>query len=109
MNLHLPTALLFAGLLMAALTLGLGLLAWRARTAYLWHWLAALGCTCVGLLLFAQRGHWPDWLTVPVANLLLMGNLVFTLTGYGLLFGKSRAAARPVRPGGSSMRWPRSG
>ncbi|MBB5204906.1 diguanylate cyclase (GGDEF)-like protein [Inhella inkyongensis] len=88
MNLHLPTALLFAGLLMAALTLGLGLLAWRARTAYLWHWLTALSCTCVGLLLFAQRGQWPDWLTVPVANLLLMGNLLFTLTGYGLLFGE---------------------
>jgi len=86
MNLHLPTVLLFAGLLTAVITLGLGLLAWRERRAYLLHWTAALVTTFVGMLLFALRGTAPDLLTVVMANVLLLGNLLFTLSGYQRLF-----------------------
>ena len=86
MNLHLPTVLLFAGLLTAVITLGLGLLAWRERRAYLLHWTAALVATFLGMLLFALRGTAPDLLTVVMANVLLLGNLLFTLSGYQRLF-----------------------
>ncbi|RVT83675.1 GGDEF domain-containing protein [Inhella crocodyli] len=86
MNLHLPTVLLFAGLLTAVITLGLGLLAWRERRAYLLHWTAALVTTFAGMLLFALRGTAPDLLTVVMANVLLLGNLLFTLSGYQRLF-----------------------
>ena len=87
MQLHLPTVLLFAGLLTAATALGTALLAWRERRAYLWHWSAALICTFVGMLLFGLRGAAPDLLTVVMANLVLLGNLLFTLSGYQRLFG----------------------
>ncbi len=88
MNLHLPTVLLFAGLLTAVITLGTGLLAWRERRPYLWHWSAALISTFVGMLLFALRGAAPDLLTVVMANLMLLGNLLFTISGYQRLFGE---------------------
>ncbi len=88
MPLHLPTVLLFAGLLMAAVTAGIGLLAHRERRrAYLWHWTAALVSTFVGMLLFGLRGLAPDLLTVVLANMLLLGNLLFTMSGYQRLFG----------------------
>lgn len=82
MALHLPTVMLFAGLLTAVITLGLGLLAWRERRAYLMHWTGALTTTFIGMLLFALRGTAPDLLTVVMANVLLLGNLLFTLSGY---------------------------
>jgi diguanylate cyclase (GGDEF)-like protein len=88
MNLHLPTVLLFAGLLTATITVGLGLMAWRDRSAYLWHWTAAMVSTVLGMVLFSMRGLWPDVLTILVANLMLLGNLLFTLSGYDRLFGR---------------------
>ncbi|MBH9552141.1 GGDEF domain-containing protein [Inhella gelatinilytica] len=87
-SLHLPTVLLFAGLLTIVVTLGLGLLAWRDRSPYLWHWVAAMVCTCVGMVLFSLRGLLSVWLTVFVANLMLLGNVLFTLSGYDRLFGR---------------------
>ncbi len=89
MSLHLPTVLLFAGLLTASTTLGMGLLAWRERRAYLWHWTASLVSTFVGMLLFGLRGTAPDVLTVVMANVLLLGNLLFTLSGYLRLFDQT--------------------
>ncbi len=88
MQLHLPTVLLFAGLLTAVITLGTGLLAWRDRRDYLRHWAAALASTFVGMLLFGLRGVAPDLLTVLLANLMLLGNLLFTISGYQRLFGQ---------------------
>ncbi len=88
MQLHLPTVLLFAGLLTAVITVGTGLLAWRDRRAYLWHWSVALSLTFVGMLLFGLRGAAPDLLTVVMANVLLLGNLLFTISGYQRLFGQ---------------------
>jgi len=89
MTLHLPTVLLFAGLLTAVITLGTALLAWRERRSYLWHWSAALISTFVGMLLFGLRGAAPDLLTVVMANLMLLGNLLFTISGYQRLFGQA--------------------
>ena len=86
MALHLPTVMMFAGLLTAVVTLGLGLLAWRERRAYLMHWAAALATTFVGMLLFGLRGTAPDLLTIVTANVMLLGNLLFTLSGYQRLF-----------------------
>ena len=37
----------------AVITLGTGLLAWRERRPYLWHWSAALISTFVGMLLIS--------------------------------------------------------
>ncbi|MCZ8235279.1 MAG: diguanylate cyclase [Inhella sp.] len=88
MALHLPTVMMFAGLLTAVVTLGLGLLAWRERRAYLMHWAAALATTFVGMLLFGLRGTAPDLLTIVTANVMLLGNLLFTLSGYLRLFGQ---------------------
>jgi len=88
MALHLPTVMMFAGLLTAVVTLGLGLLAWRERRAYLMHWAAALATTFVGMLLFGLRGTAPDLLTIVTANVMLLGNLLFTLSGYQRLFGQ---------------------
>ncbi|WP_374658728.1 GGDEF domain-containing protein [Inhella sp.] len=91
MTLHLPTVLFFAGLLTVAMTVGIGLLAYRERRDYLWHWTAALASTFVGMVLFAVRGSAPDLLTVVLANMLLLGNLLFTLSGYQRLFRHSKA------------------
>lgn len=45
------------------------------------HWVAATLSTAVSLALILQRGQWPDWLTVAVANLLAMGAFVLMRRG----------------------------
>ncbi len=86
MQLHLQTVLLFAALTTAGVTVGIGLLAWRDRSAYLRDWAAALVLVCVGMALYGLREGLPAWLGVIVANLLLLSNQVFSWTGYARLF-----------------------
>lgn len=90
MTLHLPTVLLFAALTTAGVTLGIALLAWRDRSAYLRDWAAALVLVCLGMALYGLREGLPAWLGVIVANLLLLSNQVFSWTGYARLFGVRR-------------------
>ncbi len=37
------------------------------------HWVAATLGSALSLVFILQRGHWPDWLTIVVANVLAMG------------------------------------
>ena len=37
-----------------------------------WHWVASALGSAVALMLILQRGHWPDLLTIVVANVLAM-------------------------------------
>ncbi|MBH9576900.1 GGDEF domain-containing protein [Inhella proteolytica] len=90
MQLHLQTVLLFAALTTAGVTVGIGLLAWRDRSAYLRDWAAALVAVCLGLALYGLREGLAAWLGVIVANLLLLSNQVFSWTGYARLFGVRR-------------------
>ncbi|MFO1253924.1 diguanylate cyclase [Inhella sp.] len=90
MQLHLQTVLLFAALTTAGVTVGIALLAWRDRSAYLRDWAAALVLVCVGMALYGLRDGLSAWLGVIVANLLLLSNQVFSWSGYARLFGVRR-------------------
>ena len=90
MQLHLQTVLLFAALTTAGVTVGIALLVWRDRSAYLRDWAAALVLVCLGMALYGLREGLPAWLGGIVANLLLLSNQVFSWTGYARLFGVRR-------------------
>lgn len=62
------------GWLLAGLRLGL------SRRAAL-HWMVATWSAGLALTLILQRGHWPDWLTIVVANLLAMGSFIAVRRG----------------------------
>jgi diguanylate cyclase (GGDEF)-like protein len=45
------------------------------------HWAAAALGSAVALALILQRGHWPGWLTIVVANVLAMGSFIAVRRG----------------------------
>jgi diguanylate cyclase (GGDEF)-like protein len=88
LELHVPSILLQGALALAAVAMGMGLVAWRARQPYLIHWAAGLAVSLLGLVLFGLRGLVPNWLSMIGGNLALTGGLLLTLAGYLCLFGR---------------------
>ena len=82
MELHLPSILSQAALATAAVTLGVGLVALRARRPYLGDWALSMCTALVGMVLFGLRGVAPDWLSVVGANAFFTCSLALTLSGH---------------------------
>jgi diguanylate cyclase (GGDEF)-like protein len=86
LNLHIPTVYLFSALALGSVTLGMALLAWRDRSAYLREWAWALLLAMLGLYLMSQQARLHVGLGVFLANLLLLGGLALLCAGYARLF-----------------------
>ncbi len=86
MNLHIPTVYLFSALALGSVTLGMALLAWRDRSAYLREWAWALLLAMLGLYLMSQQAQLHAAWSVFSANLLLLSGLALLCAGYARLF-----------------------
>jgi diguanylate cyclase (GGDEF)-like protein len=92
MQMHTPTLLLVNILVTAVLGVGMGIVARRSRRDGMVWWAWAMGAQMLTYLLFALRGQISDWLSVVVANTLLVAT--FALFAEGLCEFQKRPARR---------------
>ncbi|MFN4350911.1 MAG: diguanylate cyclase [Hylemonella sp.] len=89
---HTPTLLLVNILVTAVLGVGMGIVARRSRRDGMVWWAWAMGAQMLTYLLFALRGQISDWLSVVLANTLLVAT--FALFAEGLCEFQKRPARR---------------
>lgn len=92
MQMHTPTLLLVNILVTAVLGVGMGIVARRSRRDGMVWWAWAMGAQMLTYLLFALRGQISDWLSVVLANTLLVAT--FALFAEGLCEFQKRPARR---------------
>lgn len=92
MQMHTPTLLLVNVLVSAVLGISMGVVARRSRRDGLVWWAWGMGAQTLTYLLFALRGEISDWLSVVLANTLLV--TTFALFAEGLCEFQQRPARR---------------
>lgn len=92
MQMHTPTLLLVNILVTAVLGIGMGIVARRSRRDGMVWWAWAMWAQMLTYLLFALRGQISDWLSVVLANTLLVAT--FALFAEGLCEFQQRPARR---------------